>query len=129
MPSALISEATAPLSDEESLKLKEEVEAKTGKTYKVREPRQNINDLLVFGAIQDAPTTVWEAFKMGCVVALLFILSFGMYYVLFFRYPSKNYKGKSDLFKPKSNVQYQKPKIYQPLMQEEPIRPKYEDEF
>ena len=116
--------------EDELKQLKAEMEAKTGKTYKIREPRQNINDLIVIGALQDAPTTMWEALKMGFVLALLFMLSFGVYYVLFFQYPPKNYKGKSELFQPKQSMQYQKPKIHQPLLQEEPLKPiDYEDEF
>jgi hypothetical protein len=130
MVATTVSEATVPLTDEELLKLKEDMEAKTGKTYKFREPRQNINDLLVIGAIQDAPTSLWEALKMGFVLALLFILSYGMYYVLFFQYPPKNYKGKSDLFKPKATMQQQKPKAYQPLIHDKPIKPiVFDDEF
>ena len=130
MVSTTVSEATAPLTDEQLLKLKEEVESKTGKTYKIREPRRNINDLLVIGALQDAPTSIWDALKMGFVLAFLFMLSFGMFYLLFFQYPAKNYKGKSDLFNRKPIVQHQKPKAYQPLLQEESIKPLlYEDEF
>jgi hypothetical protein len=127
MSATTASEATVPLTYDELKQLKEEVEAKTGKTYKIREPRQNINDLIVLGAIQDAPTSLWEAFKMGLSIALLIILSFGMYYVLFFQYPSKNYKGKSDLFKPKNNIPHQKPKLYQPLLQDERIQPLVQD--
>ena len=130
MVATTVSDAIAPLTDEELLKLKEDMEAKTGKTYKFREPRRNINDLLVIGAIQDAPTSLWEALKMGFVLALLFILSFGLYYVLFFQYPSKNYKGKSDLFKPKTTMHHQKPKAYQPLIQDELVKPiVHNDEF
>ena len=130
MVSTTASEAAVPLTYDELKQLKAEMEAKTGKTYKIREPRQNINDLVVIGALQDAPTTMWEALKMGFVLALLFMLSFGVYYVLFFQYPPKNYKGKSELFQPKQSMQYQKPKIHQPLLQEEPLKPiEYEDEF
>jgi hypothetical protein len=122
----MASEAISSLNDDEIIKLKDEVEAKTGKKYKIREPRQNINDLLVVGALQDAPTTFWEAIKMGLLLALAFLLSFGMYYILFFQFPSKNRKGKSDLFKP--SRQYN---IKQPMLNEDtPIKPKlYMNEF
>lgn len=123
MVATTASEATVPLTYDELQELKKEVEAKTGKTYKIREPRQNINDLIALGAIQDAPTSLWEALKMGFSIALVMILSFGVYYVLFFQYPSKNYKGKSDLFKPKPNMPLPKPKLYPPLLQEEPMKP------
>jgi zona occludens toxin (predicted ATPase) len=128
--STTIADDTMPPVDQEVMKAKEELEANTGKTYKFREPRQNINDLLVMGAIQDAPTSIWEAFKMGLILALLFLLSFGIFYVLFFQYPSKNYKGKSDLFKPRTTTQHSKPKAYQPLIYENPIKPLvHDDEF
>jgi hypothetical protein len=126
----MASKAAVPMTYDELKKLKEEMEAKTGKTYKIREPRQNINDLLVIGALQDGPTTLWEAFKMGLFVAILFILSFGVYYILFFQYPPTNYKGKSNLFQPKQSMQYQKTKAHQPLLQEEPLKPQvHDDEF
>ena len=129
MVATTASEATVPLTYDELQQLKKEVEAKTGKTYKIREPRQNINDLIALGAIQDAPTSMWEAFKMGFAIALLMILSFGVYYVLFFQYPSKHSKGKSNLFQPKSNMPLQKPKLYQPVLQEEnPIKPAARDD-
>ena len=130
MVATTASEAAVPMTYAELKKLKEEMEAKTGKTYKIREPRQNVNDLLVIGALQDGPTTLWEAFKMGLFVAVLFMLSFGMYYVLFFQYPAKNYKGKSELLNPKNSLQYRQAKAHQPLLQEEPLKPQvYDDEL
>lgn len=130
MVSTPASEVVVPMTYDELKKLKEEMEAKSGKTYKIREPRQNINDLLVIGALQDGPTTMWEAFKMGLMVAVLFMLSFGVYYVLFFQYPPKNYKGKMELLNPKQISKYQKPKAHQPLIHEEPLKPLvHDDEF
>jgi hypothetical protein len=82
---------------EDILKMKEELEKKTGKKHTYREPRQDIKTLLLIGAVQDEPQTLWDAIKLGLGMGALFVVSFFVYYVLFFQYPSKVRTGKMDL--------------------------------
>ena len=51
------------VSDDDIQQQKQELEAKTGKKYKIRAPRENINQLLVNGADMDAPQTLGETIQ------------------------------------------------------------------
>jgi hypothetical protein len=97
---------------EDMLIIKEELEKKTGKKHKYREPRQDIKTLLLIGAVQDEPQTVWDAIKLGLGLGALFVVSFFIYYILFLQYPSKVRTGKLDWssFPPSTMTKHPEPK-------------------
>jgi hypothetical protein len=120
--SATTTAAAEPQDDipEDILEAKLEMEAKTGKKFKYRAPREDIKTLLLIGAVQDQPKTFTEAVKYGLVLGTLFVLSFIVFYALFLQYPSKYRGGKMDLAK-----RFQFQKVPPSIMKQQEVPPKF----